>query len=76
MQKGEGFYIWIDDGDGIEEIHEFESAPFADEGEYIKLNVQNNTFIRTRALQIQQSAQLDLKKIWNTGRLHIIRWWL
>lgn len=69
VQKGEGFYIWIDDGDGIEEIHEFESAPFADEGEYIKLNVQNNTFIRTRALQIQQSAQLDLKKIWNTGPL-------
>jgi hypothetical protein len=67
VQKGEGNYVWIDDGDGIEEINEFDLAPFADEGEYIRILAFNNNLIRTRALAVQQSLNLDLKAIKSTG---------
>lgn len=69
VQKGEGFYIWIDDGNGIEEIDEFEQAPFADQGEYIKISVFNNDFIRTRALGLQQTIFFDLKNLIQKGLL-------
>ncbi len=69
VQKGEGIYIWVDDGDGIEELNEFEQAPFADQGEYIRLNVFNNDFIRTRALGLQQTINFDYKLLKATGLL-------
>ncbi|HZV69180.1 MAG TPA: hypothetical protein VFG10_06530 [Saprospiraceae bacterium] len=67
VQKGEGNYTWIDNGNGIEEINEFEIAPFADQGEYIRLLAFNNEFIRTRALGVQQSLNIDLKQLKSTG---------
>ncbi len=69
VPKGEGIYIWVDDGDGVEEVNEFEQAPFADQGEYIKLSVFNNEFIRTRSLNIQQSVNFDLRLIKPVGLL-------
>lgn len=69
VQKGEGLYIWVDDGDGVEEINEFELAPFADQGEYIKLSVVNNEFIRTRSLQLQQTLNFDMKLLQPAGLL-------
>lgn len=67
VQKGEGLYTWVDDGDEIEELNEFELAPFADQGEYIRLSVFNNDFILTRSLGIQQSVNADLKNLKATG---------
>ncbi len=69
VPKGEGIYIWVDDGDGVEEVNEFEQAPFADQGEYIKLSVFNNEFIRTRSLNIQQSVNFDLRLLKAQGLL-------
>ncbi len=67
VQKGEGNYTWVDNGNGIEEINEFELAPFADQGEYIRLLAFNNEFIRTRALGLQQSLNVDLKQLKQDG---------
>ncbi|MFZ1675885.1 MAG: hypothetical protein WAT91_01350 [Saprospiraceae bacterium] len=67
VQKGEGNYLWVDNGNGIEEINEFEIAPFADQGEYIRVLAFNSEFISTRALGLQQSINMDLKKIESTG---------
>src|SRR5688500_5492509 len=63
VQKGEGIYTWVDDGDGVEELNEFEQAPFADQGEYIRLSVFNNDFVRTRALNLQQTMYIYLKNL-------------
>ncbi len=63
VQKGEGNYIWVDNGNGIEEINEFEIAPFADQGEYIRVLAFNSEFISTRALGLQQSLNIDMKQI-------------
>ncbi len=63
VQKGEGNYIWIDNGNGIEEVNEFELAPFADQGEYVKLLVFNNQYIKTRSLGLQQTINVDLKQL-------------
>ncbi len=67
VQKGEGNYIWVDNGNGIEEINEFEIAPFADQGEYIRVLAFNSEFIRTRTLGLQQSLNIDLKQIEPNG---------
>jgi len=67
VQKGEGNYTWVDNGNGIEEINEFELAPFADQGEYIRLIAFNNEFIRTRASSLQQSLNIDLKQLKQDG---------
>ena len=69
VQKGEGIYTWVDDGDGVEELNEFEQAPFADQGEYIRLSVFNNDFVRTRALNLQQTINVDLKNLVTKGLL-------
>lgn len=69
VQKGEGLYVWVDNGNGIEELNEFELAPFADQGEYIRLSVFNNDFIRTRTLGLQQTLNIDLKNIQSQGIL-------
>ncbi|MEP6793427.1 MAG: hypothetical protein ABJB16_03810, partial [Saprospiraceae bacterium] len=58
VQKGEGNYIWVDNGNGIEEINEFETAPFADQGEYIRVLAFNSEFIRTRSLGLQQTLNI------------------
>lgn len=63
VQKGEGNYIWTDNGNGIEEINEFELAPFADQGEYIRVLAFNSEFINTRALGLQQSLNIDMRQI-------------
>ncbi|MGB3080235.1 MAG: hypothetical protein WBB31_14210 [Saprospiraceae bacterium] len=67
VQKGEGNYIWVDNGNGIEEINEFEIAPFADQGEYIRVLAYNSEFISTRALGLQQSLNIDMKQIKPAG---------
>ena len=67
VQKGEGNYIWIDNGNGIEEINEFELAPFPDQGEYLRFLVFNNQYIRTHSLGLQQTINVDLKQLKPTG---------
>lgn len=37
VPKGDGIYIWVDDGDGVEEVNEFEQAPFSDQGNTLSL---------------------------------------
>lgn len=63
VQPGEGDYIWIDDGDGVEELNEFEIAPFPDEANYIRLSVLNDNFINTHALAYNQSVRLNLRPL-------------
>ena len=58
---GEGDYIWIDDGDGVQQKNEFQIAPFRDQANFIRINLFNNEFIRTNNAQFTQSLRLEPK---------------
>lgn len=44
VQKGEGQYVWIDDGDGVQQKHEFQIAPFKDQANFIRFSLFNNEY--------------------------------
>ncbi len=60
VDPGRGQYIWIDfNGDGIQDLQEFEIGPFPDEANFIRVLLPRQTFIRT--YQNRLSQQLN----WN-----------
>ncbi len=60
VQQGEGNYIWNDyNQDSIQQVNEFEIAPFGDLGNYERFVVFNNEFIRTAKTEFRQL--LDIK---------------
>jgi hypothetical protein len=68
VEKGEGNYIYLGDlnNDGEEQINEYEIAVFADQADYIRVNIVNNEFIRTENQGINQSIRLNPSKILKT----------
>jgi len=64
VQRGEGSYIWNDyNQDSIQQINEFEIAPFSDLASFEKISVFNNEFINTNRNVLNQSIRLDLKRM-------------
>ncbi|WP_394759951.1 hypothetical protein [Flavobacterium sp.] len=56
VDPGKGIYSWNDyNGNGIQEIQEFEIAPFADQAKYIKIFLPNQIFIKTHQNKFSQS---------------------
>jgi hypothetical protein len=65
---GEGNYIWLDsNGDGIRQKGEFESAPFSDEANFIKIAQYNNEFIRVNNASFNNTLNVHLKNLFNTN---------
>lgn len=58
---GQGNYIWIDNGDGIQQRNEFQIAPFQDQANFVRVNLFNNEFIRTNNIGFTQSLRLEPK---------------
>lgn len=58
---GEGDYIWIDDGNGIQERNEFQISPFRDQANFVRINLFNNEFIRTNNAGFTQSLRIEPK---------------
>ena len=56
---GEGNYIWIDDGDGIQTQNEFQIAPFADQGNFIRISLFNNEFEQVYNQEFSQSLLIN-----------------
>ncbi len=62
VPAGEGFYIWNDNGDSIQQIQEFQIAPFPDQANYVRISVFNDQFIRVNYNAFNQSVRTDWKK--------------
>lgn len=65
VAKGQGTHVWNDyNGNGIEEIDEFEIAAFADEAEYIKVWNVGNEYVNVFVNSLTQSLLLRPAALW------------
>ncbi|WP_430466942.1 hypothetical protein [Winogradskyella ouciana] len=60
VEAGQGAYTWIDYNDnGIQELNEFEIAQFADQGNYIRVLLPNQVFVRTHQNRLSQTLTIN-----------------
>jgi len=57
---GQGVYTWNDyNSNGIQELQEFEVAPFIDQAKYIRVYLPNRVYIKTHQNKFSQSITLN-----------------
>lgn len=60
VNPGQGVYMWTDyNGDGIQQLQEFEVAPFPDLAKYIRVFLPNQIFLKTHQNKFSQSVTLS-----------------
>lgn len=60
VEPGQGVYTWIDyNGNGIQELEEFEVAQFSDQAAYVRIFLPNQIFIKTHQNKFSQSVILN-----------------
>ena len=65
VAKGQGTHVWNDyNGDGIEELDEFEVAAFPDEAEYVKVWIAGTDYVNVWQNQWTQSVQIHPAAVW------------
>lgn len=66
VNPGQGIYMWNDyNGNGIQELQEFEIAPFPDQAKYVRVFLPNQIFIKTHQNKFSQSITLSPTKWMN-----------
>ncbi len=60
VQPGLGVYTWIDyNQNGIQELQEFEIAPFPDQATFIRVFLPNQTYVKTHQNRVSQSLTIN-----------------
>jgi len=60
VEPGQGIYAWNDyNNNGIQELQEFEIAPFPDQAKYIRVFLPNQVFIRTNQNKFSQALAFN-----------------
>ncbi|MNK67486.1 hypothetical protein D3C87_868230 [compost metagenome] len=60
VEAGQGVYTWVDyNGNGIQELQEFEIAPFPDKATFVRVFLPNQVFVRTHQNKFSQSLTLN-----------------
>lgn len=60
VEPGQGVYMWNDyNGNGAQELEEFEVAPFPDQAKYVRVFLPNQIFIRTHQNKFSASVNLN-----------------
>ena len=69
VAAGQGTHVWKDyNGNGIEELDEFEVALFPDEAEYIKVWIAGTEYVNVYESQWTQSVQLRPAAVWGNKK--------
>jgi len=75
VEAGQGSYTWIDyNEDGIQELNEFEVAQFQDEGNYIRVLLPNQVFIKTHQNRLSQTITLNPQQ-WSVSENKSKKFW-
>ncbi len=65
VAAGQGVYTWNDyNGNGVEELDEFEVAAFQDEAEYVKVWLTGTDYVNTYNARLSQSVQIRPAAVW------------
>lgn len=65
VAAGQGTHVWNDyNGNGIQELDEFEVAQFTDEAEYVKVWIAGTDYVNVYQNQWTQSVQLRPAAVW------------
>ncbi len=68
VEVGQGVYTWNDyNANGIQELQEFEVAPFIDQAKYIRVYLPNQVYIKTHQNKFSQSIILNPIQ-WQNGK--------
>ncbi len=68
VQAGNGTHTWIDyNGNGIEEINEFEPAVFKDQARYVKVYLPTNEFIKSNTNEFNQTVRIQAPVTWQSA---------
>ena len=60
VAPGHGVYTWIDyNGNGVQELEEFEVAAFPDQAKYVRVFLPNQIFIKTHQNKFSQAVTLN-----------------
>ncbi len=60
VDPGQGVYTWNDyNTNGIQELEEFEIAPFPDQAKYVRVFLPNQIFVKTHQNKFSQSVTLN-----------------
>ncbi|MBT8254782.1 MAG: hypothetical protein HKN00_02050 [Flavobacteriaceae bacterium] len=69
VEAGQGAYTWIDyNGNGVQELEEFEVAQFQDQGSYIRVLLPNQVFIKTHQNRFSQNITINPRQLLATGQ--------
>ena len=65
VANGEGQYTWIDyNNNGLQEITEFEQAPFSDQAQYVRVFTVSNEYINAEVTRLNQWFVIDPSLQW------------
>lgn len=75
VEPGQGTYTWIDyNGNGIQELEEFEIAQFQDQASFIRVLLPNQVFVRTHQNRFSQSVTINPQQ-WNVSESKSKQFW-
>jgi hypothetical protein len=70
VPAGQGIYTWNDyNANGVQELQEFEIAPFIDQAKYIRIFLPNRIYIKTHQNKFSQSLTINPNQWQNELRL-------
>ena len=60
VAKGQGQYIWTDfNHNNVEDLDEFSITPFSDQGEYVRIWILSNEYVRTYSNEFNQTVLIN-----------------
>lgn len=75
VEPGQGAYSWIDyNNNGIQELDEFEIAQFQDQGEYIRVLLPNQVFVKTHQNRLSQTVTINPQQ-WAVSDNNVEKFW-
>ncbi|SHG93870.1 hypothetical protein [Winogradskyella jejuensis] len=75
VEAGQGNFTWIDyNENGIQELGEFETAQFADQGNYIRVLLPNQVFVQTHQNRFSQTVTFNPQP-WNVSENKSKKFW-